>query len=58
MQKIYYRKQRYCTGSTNKALRNTTGSSRGGAKRGRGRGVNTRGTHFGRYLHGSVNYGN
>ena len=51
-----------CTGgATNKALRNKTGSSRGRAKRGRGRGgsgATTRGTHFKRYLHGSVNYGN
>ena len=57
----FIRKQRYCTGgATNKALRNKTGSSRGRAKRGRGRssGATTRGTHFERYLHGSVNYGN
>ncbi len=62
MQKTYYMSQ-YCTGgATNKALRNKTGSSRGRAKRGRGRGgssgATTRGIYFERYLHGSVNYGN
>ena len=40
-----------CTdGATNKALRNTTGSSRGRAKRGRGgSSATTRGTHFEHY---------
>ncbi len=62
MQKTYYMSQ-YCTGgATNKALRNKTGSSRGRAKRGHGRGrssgATTRGTHFERDLHRSVNYDN
>ncbi len=48
----FIRKQRYCTGATNKALKNKTGSSRGrGRGRGRGgSGATTRGIPFERYL--------